>query len=94
MNFQFLIADRLEKIRNHLQEEPYVVAEQMMQGRFERIKCSYGTPSSFAIPTIPLPVPGLAPDQNFPHVNIEGSSMILSRYEGRDDVLRSAADHG
>ena len=53
----------------------------MMKGRFERIKCSYGTPASLAIPTIPLPVTDLAPGLNFPNINVEGSSMTFSREE-------------
>ena len=52
----------------------------MMQGRFERFKCSYGTAASSAIPTIPLQVPGLGPGMHFPNVNIEDSTMKITRY--------------
>ena len=51
-----------------------------MQGRFERFKCSYGTPASSTIPTIPLEVPGLGPGMHFPNVNIEDSTMKITRY--------------
>lgn len=52
----------------------------MMQGRFERFKCAYGTPASSTIPTIPLEVPGLGPGMHFPNVNIEDSTMKITRY--------------
>ena len=78
-NFQQLITNRLERIQNNLPDEPHIVAEKMMKGRFERIKCSYGTPASLAIPTIPLPITDLPADLNFPNINIEGSSMTFSR---------------
>lgn len=74
-----LITTRLEKIQDQLQEEPAEVADQMMRGRWERAKCSYGTSAFSLIPTVPLPVPGLSADCSFPEVNIEGGKMILRR---------------
>ena len=78
MNFHYLISDRLNKIRAHLDDEPDAVADRMVHGRFERIKCSYGTAVSAALPTIPIEVPGLAPGLNLPSVNVEDSKMIFT----------------
>ena len=52
----------------------------MMHGRFERMKCSFGTAASSAIPTIPLPIPGLPRGCDFPDLSIEGSKMLITRY--------------
>lgn len=80
INFHRILSDRLAKIHDDLPGEPDVIADKMMQGRFERFKCSYGTPSSSTIPTIPLEVPGLPPGTHFPNVNIEDSTMRITRY--------------
>lgn len=80
INFHHIVSDRLNKIRDYLQGEPDDIADKMMQGRFERFKCSYGTAASSTIPTIPLEVPGLPPGKHFPIVNIEDSIMRITRY--------------
>lgn len=80
ISFHHIVSDRLNKIRGYLSGEPGLIAEKMMQGRFERFKCSYGTAASSAIPTIPLQVPGLGPGMHFPNVNIEDSTMKITRY--------------
>lgn len=80
INFHHIVSDRLNKIRDYLQGEPDDIAEKMMKGRFERFKCSYGTAASSAIPTIPLEVPGLRAGKHFPNVNIEDSTMRITRY--------------
>ncbi|KAL9137562.1 MAG: hypothetical protein Q9175_001216 [Cornicularia normoerica] len=81
INFHHIVSDRLNKIRDYLQGEPDDIADKMMQGRFERFKCSYGTAASSTIPTIPLEVPGLPPGKHFPIVNIEDSIMRITREE-------------
>ena len=81
VSFHHMISDRLNKIRSHLQSDPQSIADQMLQGKFERMKCSYGTSAASAIPTIPLQVPGMPPGYNFPNINIEDSKMILRREE-------------
>ena len=78
--FYRMLTDRLNKIKGYLQGMPDDVAEKMMQGRFERIKCSYGTGATSAIPIIPLEVPDLPPGYDFPNVNIEGSTMKIAMY--------------
>lgn len=80
MSFHHVISERLKRIRDQLKEDPDFLADRMMQGRFERIKCSFGSAGSSTIPTIPLPVPGLPAGSNFPSANIEDSKMIISRY--------------
>lgn len=81
MNFHQIAAQRLEKIRANLKGEPDVIADRMLHGRFERIKCSYGTAASSALPTIPIEVPGLDPGYSFPNAHIEDSKMIIARDE-------------
>ncbi len=80
INFHSLVSSRLNKIRDYLKGEPNEIAYKMMQGRFERFKCSYGTPASAAIPTIPLEVPGLGSGKHFPNVKIEDSTMKITRH--------------
>ena len=80
LNFHRIVSDRLNKIRDYLEGEPDDLAYKMMQGRFERFKCSYGTAAASAMPTIPLEVPGLRPGRHFTNVNIEDSTMKITRY--------------
>lgn len=80
LNFHHIVSDRLNKIRDYLEGKPDDIADKMMRGRFERFKCSYGTAASSAMPTIPLEVPGLRPGRHFPNVNIEDSTMRITRY--------------
>ena len=79
MDFHQILSDRLEKIQDFLQGDPETIADQMMQGRFERIKCSFGTAASSGVPLIPLPVPGLAPGFCHSSTNIENSTFVLTR---------------
>ena len=74
-----MLSDRLEKIQDHLQGDLDIIADQMMQGRFERIKCSFGTAASSGVPIIPLPVPGLAPGFCDSDANIENATLLLTR---------------
>lgn len=76
-----MISDRLNRVRANLKEEPDIVADRMVHGRFERIKCSYGTAASSALPAFPIEVPGLDPGYSFPNAHIEDSKMILAREE-------------
>lgn len=81
MNFHHIVSDRLNRIRASLKEEPDVITDRMVHGRFERIKCSCGTAAASALPTIPIEVPGLDPGYSFPNANIEDSKMIITREE-------------
>ena len=80
MAFHQLISDRLDSIQDDLQEDVEVLATKMMYGRFERIKCSYGTATTTAMPTIPLPIPGLNYGYNDSGAGIENSRFIFQRY--------------
>ena len=82
MDFHHIISDRLDRIRNHLEMDPDVIADRILQGRFERIKCSYGSVATSTIPTIPLPVPGLKLGYYNPDEKIEGSTLMITRYGG------------
>ena len=82
--FVQMISNRLNSIRDYIRGDPVSIAEQMMQGKFERMKCSYGTPASSTIPKIPLPIPDLAPGYNFPNINVEDSRMMITREELKD----------
>lgn len=81
MSFFHIVLERLNRIRASLAGEPESIADRMMHGRFERVKCSYGTATSAALPTIPIEVPSLAPGQNFPEAYIEDSKMIFTHDE-------------
>lgn len=83
MKFQLLLEERLYKIRDHLQGDPEETAEKMMLGRFERIKCSFGSGVTAELPTIPLPIPGLPPAYINEAVGISDSKMIITRWEPR-----------
>lgn len=78
-----MIVNRLSHIQHQLREDSAIVAESMMRGdgRFERFKCSYGTPGSKIIPTLLLPVPVLPEGSHHPEAMIENSSMIFSRFD-------------
>lgn len=80
--FHTLIISRLSLINHHLREDPATVATRMMRenGRFERLKCNYGTNYSQKVPTFPLRIPGLQEGLHHPGAMIENSSMIFSRF--------------
>ena len=80
MEFHKLVSARLDSIRNLLLEEPEDVAEQMLQAKFEGIKCSFGLGGTSSTATVPLSVPGLAPGLNLPNANIENSKMNFTGF--------------
>ena len=84
MKFHRIVENRLHKITDYLEGDPDDTARKMMQGRFERFKCSFGTAAASEIPTIPLEVPGLRPGSHFPNVKIEDSTMKITRYVTND----------
>ena len=79
MSFEHKVSDRLERIKSHLRANPNAIANRMVHGRFERIKCSYGTAALSALPTIPIEVPGMDPGYSFPQASIEDSKMVFTR---------------
>lgn len=82
-DFHALIADRLSYVKHRLDDDPANIALGMLlgDGRFERFKCSYGSPGSKTIPKLLLPVPLLPKGSHYPHAVIEDSSMIFSRFD-------------
>ena len=81
IQFHRMICDRLERIRDKIDGQPAALAHQMMHGRFERMKCTYGTPASLAIPTMPLAVPGLPSDFTSAEAHVEDAKMIIKQEE-------------
>ncbi len=79
MSFQLLLEERLRKIRDHLQGDPEETAEKMMVGRFEKIKCSFGSGVMAELPTIPLAIPGLPPGYTNESIGISDSKLIITR---------------
>ena len=80
IQFHQVITERLSRVQAHLRENADVIAEKMIEGRFERFKCSYGTAAASTIPNLLLNVPGLEAGQNFEDARIENSSMVFSRF--------------
>jgi hypothetical protein len=78
MAAQQLIMSRLSHISQYLRMSPQETAQTMIEGRFERFKCSFGGKGT-DIPTLPLVIPGLAPSSNFPELGIIDSCMIITR---------------
>ena len=81
--FHKLIVNRLGYVQHLLREDPATVATRMMRenGRFERLKCNFGTKYSNNVPTFPFRIPGLQEGFHHPEAMIENSSMIFSRFD-------------
>ena len=77
--FHQFICARLDPIQDHLKEEPARTADRMIEGVWERIKCSFGTPAAMTLPAYYLPVPGLPDDSSFPDLNINKSKILLQK---------------
>ena len=77
---QHLLIDRLRHVERLL-PQPIEIAEKMMQGRFERFKCSFGT-SGFDVPDLPLDVPGLPPGTDIPMAGIQNSQIRITQLAG------------
>ena len=79
IDFHGILSARLHKIREYLIEDPEDVAEKIVRDKFERVKCSFGTPFSSALPEIAFGIPGLAPGQHYPELSIKDSRMIFTQ---------------
>ena len=86
--FHEIITRRLDKIQDHLKDDVDIVADEMMQSRFERFKCSYGSAVANSIPNLLLEVPGLEPGTNFLDAGIDNSSMAFSRCVAHTRLLQ------
>lgn len=74
-----LMHGRLEKIGEHLSVSPHEAAWKMISGRFQRLKCAFGTEAT-ATPWLKLDVPSLDYDANFPDAHIENGQMLIKWY--------------
>lgn len=79
IDFHEIILARLQKIQEYLQEDPEDVAEKLVRDKFERLKCSFGTPVISTLPRILLEIPGLAPGHHHPEISIEDSKMVFTQ---------------
>lgn len=80
------LAERLSHIQHHLSTSPAETAERMMQGKFERFKCGFGTPG-MAVPKVRFRVPGLQSGEDFPLAGIRDSCIEISQ-----EILRPLFD--
>jgi hypothetical protein len=71
------MCEKLEYIRQHLQLEPSEVAWKMTSGRFQRLKCAFGTEATLT-PWLKLDVPFLGPDADFPEADIYNGQMQIA----------------
>lgn len=76
-----LIIERLDVIRNQLQDSPEMTAHRMLKegSRFENFKCNLGD-EAMDLPNLRLTIPGLSQTTNV-HPHIENSQLILSKGE-------------
>lgn len=74
-----IILDRLKLIRADLHGvDLESLARRMIQDRFMSYKCSFGS-GVMSVPKLPLPIPDIAPGQDFPHAGIENSNLVMRR---------------
>lgn len=77
---EMIIVERLRLIRSDIRGgDLESIAKRMIQDRFMSYKCSFGS-GAMNVPKLPLPIPDIAPGQDFPHAGIENSNVVLMRY--------------
>ncbi|KAK5679136.1 hypothetical protein LTS10_008795 [Elasticomyces elasticus] len=80
-NAEKLVFDRLRRVEAELPTTDLEsLARRMIQDRFMSYKCSFGS-GLMNVPKLPLPIPDIAPGQDFPIAGIENSSVILTRQD-------------
>ncbi|OQD84112.1 hypothetical protein PENANT_c014G07146 [Penicillium antarcticum] len=72
-----LICERLEKVKESLGLPPSEAAWKMTSGRFQRLKCAFGTESTLT-PWLTLDVPSLEPSPDFPEAEIYNGQMRIA----------------
>jgi len=75
---QQYLEQRLMKAAHLLNASPQEIAEKMMQGRFERFKCTFGT-SAANLPALVLEIPGMPAGTNYPPADIQNSRLSISQ---------------
>lgn len=68
----------LMKAAHLLNASPQAIAEEMMQGRFERFKCTFGT-SAANLPALVLEIPGIPAGTDYPPADIRNSRLSISQ---------------
>jgi hypothetical protein len=72
-----LIATRLSKVEDHLSQPAGFVAWKMLSGRFQRLKCAFGTEAA-RTPYLSLEVPFLkVSGADLPAAGIQGGNMQI-----------------
>ncbi|KAL4866710.1 hypothetical protein BDV12DRAFT_198929 [Aspergillus spectabilis] len=77
-----LICTKLEPVRMALPGTTEDIAWQMMTGRFERFKCSFGV-EGVDLPALQLPLPKAVSDSHFPEQGIHNGTLFVSSDEVR-----------
>lgn len=72
-----LMCEKLEHIRQHLQLAPSEAAWKMTSGRFQRLKCAFGTEATLT-PWLKLDVPSLESDADFPEADVYNGQMQIA----------------
>lgn len=75
-----MISQKLEKVRESLKASPREVAWSMLRGRFERFKCSFGTETTWTIPSLKLDVPNIGSNTSCPEAGIHNGQIAISRF--------------
>ncbi|KAE8141241.1 hypothetical protein BDV38DRAFT_237622 [Aspergillus pseudotamarii] len=78
-----LICQRLEKVRDHLELSPSDAAWIMTSGRFQRLKCAFGT-DAILTPWLKLDVPTLGTILDLPEAEIYNGQMHIAWEEIKD----------
>ncbi|KAF4215748.1 hypothetical protein CNMCM6805_003332 [Aspergillus fumigatiaffinis] len=73
-----LICERLSKLHNRLDMSPSHTAWRMILGRFQRLKCAFGTSAAANTPSLKLDVPGLKPGPDLPEAEVYDGQMSIS----------------
>ncbi|KAJ5117162.1 hypothetical protein N7448_004107 [Penicillium atrosanguineum] len=72
-----LICERLEKVKEHIKISPSEAAWKMTSGRFQRLKCAFGTEATLT-PWLKLDVPFLDPNMDLPEAEISNGQMRIA----------------
>lgn len=75
---RYMVA-HLRYVAHLLKLTPQEAAWKMITGRFQRVKCLFGTPTSSLsyLPALRFDVPSLSQDGNFPEANIQRGQLVV-----------------
>jgi hypothetical protein len=72
-----LICERLEKVKEHLAFSPSEAAWKMTCGRFQRLKCAFGTETTLT-PWLKLDIPSLETNTDLSEAEIYNGQMRIA----------------